>query len=63
VGYKVSDNMRAKANMDALHMALKENEAPLIHHSDRGSQYTLQRIYRAFEAKWKSDQYGSLSSG
>ncbi|CAN0586063.1 unnamed protein product [Ectocarpus sp. 12 AP-2014] len=40
VGYKVSDNMRAKANMDALNMALKENEAPLIHHSDRGSQYT-----------------------
>ena len=24
VGYKVSDNMRAQANMDALHMALKE---------------------------------------
>lgn len=40
VGYKVSDNMRAKANLDALNMALKENEAPLIHHSDRGSQYT-----------------------
>ncbi len=40
VGYKVSDNMRAKANMDALNMALKENDAPLIHHSDRGSQYT-----------------------
>ena len=40
VGYKVSDNMRAQANMDALHMALKENDAPLIHHSDRGSQYT-----------------------
>lgn len=40
VGYKVSDNMRAQANMDALNMALKENDAPLIHHSDRGSQYT-----------------------
>ena len=40
VGYKVSDNMRAKANMDALTMALKENKAPLVHHSDRGSQYT-----------------------
>ena len=40
VGYKVSDNMRAKANMDALNRALKENAAPLIHHSDRGSQYT-----------------------
>ena len=40
VGYKVSDNMRAQANMDALKMALRENEAPMIHHSDRGSQYT-----------------------
>jgi transposase InsO family protein len=40
VGYKVSDNMRAQANMDALNMALKENDAPLVHHSDRGSQYT-----------------------
>ena len=44
VGYKVSDNMRAKANMDALNMALKENDAPLIHHSDRGSQY----IYKGY---------------
>ena len=40
VGYKVSDNMRAKANVDALKMAIKENGAPRYHHSDRGSQYT-----------------------
>ena len=40
VGYKVSNNMRAQANVDALNMALNENDAPLIHHSDRGSQYT-----------------------
>jgi len=40
VGYKVSDSMRAQANMDALNMALNGNDAPLIHHSDRGSQYT-----------------------
>lgn len=40
VGYKVSDNMRATANLNALKMALKNNNAPLIHHSDRGSQYT-----------------------
>jgi transposase InsO family protein len=39
VGYKVSDNMRAQANMDALNMALKTNDAPMIHHSDRGGQY------------------------
>lgn len=39
VGYHVSDSMRAEANMSALQMALKSNKAPLIHHSDRGSQY------------------------
>ena len=44
VGFNVSDNMRATANMKALEMALKYNKAPLIHHSDRGSQYT----YKAY---------------
>lgn len=40
VGYKVSDNMRASANVSALKMALKGHPPPRIHHSDRGSQYT-----------------------
>ncbi|WP_083961679.1 IS3 family transposase [Salinimicrobium terrae] len=40
VGYEVSDHMRGTANLKALRMALKENKAPKIHHSDRGSQYT-----------------------
>jgi len=44
VGYNVSDNMRATANIKALEMALKNNKAPLIHHSDRGSQYTY-KVY------------------
>lgn len=39
VGYQVSDHMRATANVAALKMAFKENKPPLIHHSDRGSQY------------------------
>jgi putative transposase len=39
VGYKVSKNMRAIANVGALAMALRDNPAPRIHHSDRGSQY------------------------
>ena len=39
VGYQVSDHMRATANVRALDMALKENQPPEIHHSDRGSQY------------------------
>ena len=40
VGYAVSDHMRGTANLKALRMALRENKAPRIHHSDRGSQYT-----------------------
>jgi putative transposase len=39
VGYQISNHMRATANIDALSQALKVNKAPLIHHSDRGSQY------------------------
>lgn len=40
VGYQISDHLRATANLKALKMALKNNPAPQIHHSDRGSQYT-----------------------
>ncbi|MFC0877351.1 IS3 family transposase [Saccharicrinis sp. FJH2] len=40
VGYSITDHMRATANLKALKMALKDNKAPQIHHSDRGSQYT-----------------------
>jgi putative transposase len=39
VGYQVSDHMRASANVKALQMAIKSHKAPMIHHSDRGSQY------------------------
>jgi len=41
-GYHVSDHMRAEANLKALSMALKETRhlTGLIHHSDRGSQFT-----------------------
>lgn len=40
VGYAVSMNMRADANVKALEMALAKYEPPVIHHSDRGTQYT-----------------------
>ncbi|WP_412850710.1 IS3 family transposase [Chryseobacterium sp. PMSZPI] len=40
VGFSVSDHMRASANLKALKMALKNNQPPKVHHSDRGSQYT-----------------------
>lgn len=39
VGYKVSDHMRASANIIALANAILEHGPPEIHHSDRGSQY------------------------
>ncbi len=39
VGYQVSDHMRATANVAALKMAFKDHNPPVIHHSDRGSQY------------------------
>lgn len=39
VGYQLSNHMRSSANVKALKMALKENDPPTIHHSDRGSQY------------------------
>jgi len=44
VGYSISDNMRATANVNALKMALKYHEPPEIHHSDRGGQY----VYKGY---------------
>lgn len=46
VGYQVSNHMRATANVRALGMALKDNKAPMIHHSDRGSQYIYKEYIR-----------------
>jgi hypothetical protein len=50
VGYQVSDHMRGTANVRALQMALRENKAPLIHHSDRGSQYTYKNYIDLLKA-------------
>lgn len=50
VGYKVSDNMRGQANVATLKMSLKENKAPEIHHSDRGSQYTYDKYVAILKA-------------
>lgn len=47
LGYSVSDNMRAEANLNALKQAFNGqwdcNLSGLIHHSDRGSQYIDKR--------------------
>ena len=56
VGYQVSDHMRATANVKALNMALKTNQAPLIHHSDRGAQY----IYKQY-IKILKDSHSQIS--
>jgi len=44
LGYNLADNLRAECNVKALNMALKKipktNLKSLIHHSDRGSQYS-----------------------
>lgn len=39
VGHRISNHMRGTVNLEALEIALKEYDAPKIHHSDRGSQY------------------------
>lgn len=50
VGYAVSEDLRADANIEALQMALAayraEELAGLVHHSDRGSQYTDSRYLK-----------------
>lgn len=50
VGYAVSDSLRAEANIRALRMALalydEQTLNGLVHHSDRGSQYTDSRYLR-----------------
>ena len=39
VGHQVSDHLQAQANLKALRRAVRRFGPPLIHHSDRGSQY------------------------
>ena len=46
VGYQLSDHMRATANIKALNMAFKTYKTPVIHHSDRGSQYTCKEYIK-----------------
>lgn len=43
IGYSVNDNLRTQGNLDAMKMALKtmnNQYSSLIHHSDKGSQYS-----------------------
>ncbi len=49
-GYKISDNMRARANVEALKMAVKDQCFPKIHHSDRGGQYIYKEYINLLKA-------------
>ena len=49
VGHQASDNMRAVSNVKALEMAFRNYTAPMIHHSDRGSQYTSKEYIKVLE--------------
>jgi len=49
VGYEASTHMRASANVRALRRALSRHPAPLIHHSDRGSQYSSKEYLAILE--------------
>lgn len=55
VGYAVSDNLRAEANIAALQMALRAFSSGelsgCVHHSDRGSQYTDGRYLAMLRAR------------
>ncbi|MGB0881194.1 MAG: transposase [Polaribacter sp.] len=46
VGHKVSNHMRASANISTLKKALATYGKPVIHHSDRGSQYTCKEYIK-----------------
>lgn len=52
VGWSMSDTMDADLVENALRMALyqREPKAGLLHHSDRGSQYTSQQIRKIMQA-------------
>jgi len=49
VGHKVSNHMRATANIAVLKKALNKHQIPVIHHSDRGSQYTCKKYIELLE--------------
>ena len=55
IGYNVSDTLRTESNMKALQMAFKNNKGTnlegLIHHSDRGCQYTSNEYTEALRRK------------
>lgn len=66
VGYNVSNNMRAESNRKALKMAFKmrgnKDLSDLIHHSDRGSQYTSDSYTEMLKLKNISISMGMIAT-
>ena len=50
VGHRVSDHLRASANLAALKQALTKYGAPRYHHSDAGSQYGYKQYLELLKA-------------
>lgn len=66
VGYTVSDNLRAESNEKALKMAFKlrgkKDLSDLIHHSDRGSQYTSEAYTKLLTSRNVSISMGMIAT-
>lgn len=64
VGYSVNDNLRTEGNMSAMKMALKTmDNRPwgLIHHSDKGSQYSSREYTGLLEKHHISISMGTVA--
>ena len=66
VGYSASDNLRTESNLKALKQAFKlrknSNLNNLIHHSDRGCQYTSKEYTNMLKAKNISISMGLVAT-
>jgi putative transposase len=64
IGWAMADHLRAELALDALQMALQQRQpaAGLIHHSDRGSQYTAGVYAQALEVAGVRQSMGRVAT-
>jgi transposase InsO family protein len=64
IGWAMADHLRAELAVDALQMALDRRQpaAGLIHHSDRGSQYTAGVYTKALQAAGLRQSMGRVAT-
>ncbi len=64
IGWAMADHLRAELAVDALQMALDRRQpaAGLIHHSDRGSQYTAGVYAQALQAAGLRQSMGQVAT-